>query len=189
MEVAVQPPGCRRPGLPVAPLGSSDRTTCEPGSVVDWVLEGSTFPTAFDERYEDQKRLKGVDQEVMSRVRLKEAQADSLLSWCVEVGERRACAIVENLRRKSYDRAATITAACAEVLRSAVTPSRPPSFSNGCARGSPAIGPFNMNRSRWLRRSAPNDPDLVSGRFADYGDLLIDGALLQASPTSPMLRL
>ena len=98
----------------------SGRATAPPANLArlwDWALEGSTFPTAFDERSEDQKRLKGVYQEVMSRVRLKEAQADSLLSWCVEVGERRACAIVENLRRKSYDRAATITAACAEVLR------------------------------------------------------------------------
>ena len=83
----------------------------------DWALEGSTYLSGSDERPGDQKRLKSVYQEVMSRVRLKEAQAESLLSWCVEVGERRACAIVEKLRRKSYDKAAVYTAACAEVLR------------------------------------------------------------------------
>ena len=33
------------------------------------------------------------------------------------MGERRASGIVEKLRRKSYDKAAVITAACAEVLR------------------------------------------------------------------------
>ncbi|MBV8462429.1 MAG: hypothetical protein JO368_03990 [Acidimicrobiales bacterium] len=48
---------------------------------------------------------------------MKESQAESLLSWCVEVSERRVCAIVEKLRRRSYDRAAVLTAACAEVLR------------------------------------------------------------------------
>ena len=98
----------------------SGQATAPPANLArlwDWALEGSTFLSAYDERPEDQKRLKSVYQEVMSRVRLKEAQAESLLSWCVEVGERRACAIVEKLRRKSYDKAAVITAACAEVLR------------------------------------------------------------------------
>ena len=94
----------------------SGQATAPPANLArlwDWALESSTFLSAYDERPEDQKRLKSVYQEVMSRVRLKEAQAESLLSWCVEVGERRACAIVEKLRRKSYDRAAVITAACA----------------------------------------------------------------------------
>jgi hypothetical protein len=80
-------------------------------------LESSTFLSAYDESAKDQKRLKSVYQELMSRVRLKKTQAESLLSWCVEVGERRACAIVEKLRRNSYDKAAVLTAACAEVLR------------------------------------------------------------------------
>jgi GH24 family phage-related lysozyme (muramidase) len=61
--------------------------------------------------------LKAAYQEALSRTRLKGPQAESLLSWCVQVGERRACAIVENLRRKSYDKAAALAAACAEVLR------------------------------------------------------------------------
>ena len=85
--------------------------------VWDRALENCMSLSDFNERDEDRKRLKSVYQDVMSQMRLKKAQAGSLLSWCVEIGERRACAIVENLRRKSYDQAAVITAACAEVLR------------------------------------------------------------------------
>jgi len=110
----------------------------------DWALEGSTFLSAYEERPEDQKRLKSVYQEVMSRVRLKEAQAESLLSWCVEVGERRACAIVEKLRRKSYDKAAVITAACAEVLRLRSQPE-------------PAAGLLERMRTRFPRHRAFQD--------------------------------
>ncbi|MBV8555009.1 MAG: hypothetical protein JO116_05560 [Planctomycetaceae bacterium] len=98
----------------------SGQATAPPANLArlwDWALESSTFLSAYDEGPKDQKRLKSVYQEVISRVRLKKAQAESLLSWCVEVGERRACAIVEKLRRNSYDKAAVLTAACAEVLR------------------------------------------------------------------------
>jgi hypothetical protein len=98
----------------------SGRATAPPANLArlwDGALECSTFLSAHEERPTDQERLKSIYQEVMSRVRLKEAQAASLLSWCIEVGERRACVIVEKLRRRSYDKAAVLTAACAEVLR------------------------------------------------------------------------
>jgi hypothetical protein len=106
--------------VPACLVFLSGQATAPPANVArvwDWALESSTSLSAYDERPEDRKRLKSVYQEMMSRVRLKEAQAESLLSWCVEVGEQRACAIVEKLRRKSYDKAAVITAASAEVLR------------------------------------------------------------------------
>jgi hypothetical protein len=125
----------------------SGRATAPPVNLArlwDWALESSTFLSAYDERPEDQKRLKSVYQEVMSRVRLKEAQAESLLSWCVEVGERRACAIVEKLRRKSYDKAAVITAACAEVLRLRSQPE-------------PAAGLLERMRTRFPRHRAFQD--------------------------------
>ena len=125
----------------------SGQATAPPANLArlwDWALESSTFLSAYDERPEDQKRLKSVYQEVMSRVRLKEAQAESLLSWCVEVGERRACAIVEKLRRKSYDKAAVITAACAEVLRLRSQPE-------------PAAGLLERMRTRFPRHRAFQD--------------------------------
>jgi len=39
------------------------------------------------------------------------------LAWCLEVARRRVEAIVGGQHRKSYDKAATLTAACAETLR------------------------------------------------------------------------
>jgi len=125
----------------------SGKTTAPPANLArlwDWALENSTFLSSFDERPEDQKRLKAVYQAVMSRVRLKEAQAESLLSWCVNVGERRACAIVEKLRRKSYDKAAVIIAACVEVFR---------------LRGHPELADriFEQMRTRFPRHRAFQD--------------------------------
>jgi hypothetical protein len=41
---------------------------------------------------------------------------DRFLSWCLDVAQQRANAIVSNKRRKSYNKAAVLTVACAEVL-------------------------------------------------------------------------
>ncbi len=45
------------------------------------------------------------------------AQQERYLSWCLSVAQERVNAIVGNLHRGSYDKAAVLTAACAEVLR------------------------------------------------------------------------
>ena len=42
---------------------------------------------------------------------------DKFLSWCLDVAQQRAVAIVGNQYRGSYNKAATVTVACAEVLR------------------------------------------------------------------------
>jgi hypothetical protein len=60
------------------------------------------------------------------------------------MGERRACAIVKKLRRKSYDKAAVITAACAEVLRLRSQPE-------------PAAGLLERMRTRFPRHRAFQD--------------------------------
>jgi hypothetical protein len=44
-------------------------------------------------------------------------QQEKLLSWCLDVAQRRVDAIVGSQHRRSYDKAAVLTAACAEVLR------------------------------------------------------------------------
>jgi hypothetical protein len=106
--------------VPACLLLLSGRVNAPPANVArlwDRAVENSMFLSEFGKQNEDQKRLRSIYQDEMSRTRLKKAQAGALLSWCVEVGERRACAIVEKLRRKSYDQAAVVTAACAEVLR------------------------------------------------------------------------
>ena len=105
--------------VPAALVLLSGRATALPANLArlwDWALERSTFLSDFEARLEDQQRLKSAYQEVLSGTRLTKARAGSLLSWCVAIGERRANAIVEKLRRKSYDRAAVLVAACAEVL-------------------------------------------------------------------------
>ena len=42
---------------------------------------------------------------------------EKLLAWCIAVAQQRVDAIVGNQRRKSYDKAAVLTVACAETLR------------------------------------------------------------------------
>jgi hypothetical protein len=44
-------------------------------------------------------------------------QQERFLAWCLDVSRRRAEAIVSNKYRKSYDKAANVTVACAEMLR------------------------------------------------------------------------
>ncbi|MDI6791794.1 MAG: hypothetical protein QME81_02840 [bacterium] len=63
------------------------------------------------------KRLESIYQELFARESLEGEEAEKLLHWCVDVAKRRANSIVENQHRKSYDKAAVLAAACAEVLR------------------------------------------------------------------------
>jgi hypothetical protein len=44
-------------------------------------------------------------------------QQERYLSWCLDVAQQRVDAIVGNKHRRSYDKAAVLTVACAEVLR------------------------------------------------------------------------
>jgi len=64
-----------------------------------------------------QARLEPVYAELLSSELLSRDQPEKFLSWCLDVGQRRAAAIVGNQYRKSYGKAATVTVACAEVLR------------------------------------------------------------------------
>jgi hypothetical protein len=81
-----------------------------------WALETATSLSSYQKPAADRGRLESAYRTVMAKTRLKKAEAESLLTWCAETGEHRADAIVEKLRRRSYDKAAAIVAACAEVL-------------------------------------------------------------------------
>ncbi|MFQ6057535.1 MAG: hypothetical protein ACE5MB_01475 [Anaerolineae bacterium] len=69
---------------------------------------------------EEESALKRLDRayaEVLSTVSLSRDQQEQLLSWCLDVAEQRANAIVSNQHRRSYNKAAVLITACAEVLR------------------------------------------------------------------------
>jgi hypothetical protein len=82
-----------------------------------WTLGSSPSYAYSEDESLDPERLEAAYQEVAKNPRLDDSEADALLHWCVDVGKRRAIAIVEGLHRKSYDKAAVLAAACAETLR------------------------------------------------------------------------
>jgi hypothetical protein len=111
------PKGCVVPACLVLVSGKAGDPPPNLARVWDWALETATSFSSYEKPAADRERLASAYRAVMAKTRLKKAEAESLLDWCAEIGERRADAIVENLRRRSYDKAAAIVAACAEVLR------------------------------------------------------------------------
>jgi len=105
------------PACLVLVSGNADDLPPNLTRVWDGALETATSYSSYEKPSADRQRLASAYQSVMTKTRLKKAEAESLLAWCVENGERRAIAIVEKLRRASYDQAAEIVAASAEVLR------------------------------------------------------------------------
>ncbi|MBK6561973.1 hypothetical protein [Candidatus Amarobacter glycogenicus] len=63
------------------------------------------------------KRLERAYTQSFARVSLAYHQQATLLAWCLEVAQKRTQAIVGGQHRKSYDKAAILTVACAEVLQ------------------------------------------------------------------------
>ena len=63
------------------------------------------------------KRLERAYTQSFARVSLAYNQQATLLAWCLEVAQKRTHAIVGGQHRKSYDKAAILTVACAEVLQ------------------------------------------------------------------------
>jgi hypothetical protein len=63
------------------------------------------------------KRLERIYADKLARVSLNPDRQEQSLSWCLDVAQQRANAIVSGKHRKSYDKAAVLTTACAEVLR------------------------------------------------------------------------
>jgi tetratricopeptide (TPR) repeat protein len=63
------------------------------------------------------KRLERIYADRFAQVSLSPDRQEALLPWCLDVAQQRAAAIVSGQHRKSYDKAAVLTTACAEVLR------------------------------------------------------------------------
>jgi hypothetical protein len=63
------------------------------------------------------KRLDRAYTEMLSTASLSHDQQEQVLSWCLDVAKQRASAIVSNQYRRSYNKAAGLITACAEVLR------------------------------------------------------------------------
>jgi len=63
------------------------------------------------------QRLEHAYAEQYAEAFLGEDRQDEILSWCLDVARQRVEAIVGGKHRKSYDKAAVLTVACAETLR------------------------------------------------------------------------
>ena len=63
------------------------------------------------------ERLARAYAEQFAAVALSTDRQERFLSWCLDVAQQRVDAIVGNKHRRSYDKAAVLTVACAEVLR------------------------------------------------------------------------
>jgi len=63
------------------------------------------------------KRLKQAYAERLETASLSRDEQEKYLAWCLDVAKRRVNAIVSEQHRGSYDKAAMLVAACAEVLR------------------------------------------------------------------------
>jgi hypothetical protein len=61
-------------------------------------------------------RLARAYAEALPAFRLEPSERERLLEWCLEVARRRVSTLVSRQHRRSYDKAAVLLAACAEVL-------------------------------------------------------------------------
>jgi hypothetical protein len=85
--------------------------------VWQWGLDSGTDSSSSAGAAPVRERLKGAYAERFATASLSDGAQESLLSWCLDVAQRRVGAIVGGERRGSYGRVAVLTAACAEVLR------------------------------------------------------------------------
>jgi hypothetical protein len=82
-----------------------------------WRLDYSTGFWSGMAKDPVRKRLEQAYAEQLAVASLSGERQESVLSWCLDVARQRANAIVGGQHRKSYNKAAVLTVACAEVLR------------------------------------------------------------------------
>jgi len=86
-----------------------------------WELQNSTgfvsWPSADAGEASVLTRLQRASMAYLPEVSLPSETQASILAWCQDVVRRRVDAIVGNQHRGSYDKAALLLAACAELLR------------------------------------------------------------------------
>ena len=84
-----------------------------------WGVQYSVTPWSWGFKEEDpvRERLARAYAEQFAAAALSTDRQERFLSWCLDVAQQRVDAIVGNQHRGSYDKAAVLTVACAEVLR------------------------------------------------------------------------
>jgi hypothetical protein len=84
----------------------------------EWGLQNSVSFWAGREEGETplRKRLERAYVEPCAKVSLRDDWQEEILSWCLDVAQQRVNAIVSGQHRGSYNKAAVLTVACAEVL-------------------------------------------------------------------------
>jgi len=85
------------------------------GADFEWEVDDWAEPDRAEPAL--QKRLERLYAEHLPRLVLSPAQQTNFLNWCLAVTRQRVKAIVGDLHRQSYGKAARLTAACGEVLR------------------------------------------------------------------------
>jgi len=84
-----------------------------------WNVHSSVAAWSWDYEQKDptRERLTRAYAEQFAAAALSADQQERFLSWCLNVAQQRVDAIVGNQHRRSYNKAAVLTVACAEVLR------------------------------------------------------------------------
>jgi hypothetical protein len=100
------------------PLGELPRNVAR---LWEWGLDAGLQAgqwSAGDARHDEvlRERLSHAYKEVLPTFVLDDAERERMLEWCLEVARKRASTIVSRQKRRSYDKAAVLLAACAEVL-------------------------------------------------------------------------
>ena len=78
---------------------------------------GTAWSWRFEEESTLRERLARAYAEQFAAATLSTNRQDRFLSWCLDMAQQRVNAIVGNKHRGSYNKAAVLTVACAEVLR------------------------------------------------------------------------
>jgi hypothetical protein len=100
------------------PLGALPRNVAR---LWEWGLDAGVQAgqwSAGDARHDEalRERLSHAYKEVLPTFVLDDAERERMLEWCLEVARKRASTLVSRQKRRSYDKAAVLLAACAEVL-------------------------------------------------------------------------
>jgi hypothetical protein len=84
-----------------------------------WGVQSSAAAWSWGYEGEDsvRERVARAYAEQFAAATLSTDRQERYLSWCLDVAQQRVDAIVGNKHRRSYDKAAVLTVACAEVLR------------------------------------------------------------------------
>jgi hypothetical protein len=98
---------------------SGSRPDALPTNLAQIWGQGLSYSISFwiDEQDPVRRRLEQAYAEQHDEVFLGEGRQEEILSWCLDVARQRVDAIVGGQHRKSYDKAAVLTVACAEALR------------------------------------------------------------------------